>query len=124
MDQNRYILYLEDNRQLADLTAELLKMRGYQVKTAETAEQALRIIQENRPALILCDIILPVGEDGFGFREALQKKSDWSEIPFIFVSAFHGPNVRNYSKILGAAAHIGKPFDVGELCAKIGELLN
>lgn len=100
VDENRYILCLEDNRKRGDLTRELLEKCGYQVKSAKTFKQALHLIEEKHPAVILSDYIATGGVNGFEFREALHKRSDCSNIPFIYVTAFGAWNVNRYSYLL------------------------
>ena len=122
--QSGYILFLDDNHFLLQTTTDALETKGYRVRTAETADEALRIIRELQPALILCDIMLPDGMDGYEFRKELLKDADLSMIPFVFVSAFGGREVQRLSKLLGASGHLTKPFDVYTFFETIEKAIN
>ena len=122
--QTGYILFLDDNHFLLQTTTDTLETKGYRVRTAETADEALRIIRELQPALILCDIMLPDGMDGYEFRKELLKDADLSMIPFVFVSAFGGREVQRLSKLLGASGHLTKPFDVYTFFETIEKAIN
>ncbi|MFQ5798706.1 MAG: response regulator [Bacteroidota bacterium] len=118
-----YILYVEDNRKLSSLTAELLETSGYRVKTAATGTEALAHMDREPPALILMDLHLPGEMGGLEVYRKLQSKSSGKKIPFIVITGFAGSDSYIPAHELGAKAYFTKPFDIERLRRKIREIL-
>ena len=84
----------------------------YDVVTAESAEQAGKILEGQHVDLILLDIMMPQ-KDGITFLKELSESH--SDIPVIMVSAYSSPRFVFQSLRLGAADYLNKPFDVSEV---------
>ena len=110
MDQT--VLIIDDDVQIGDLEQELLVREGYRTLRAYSGTEALLLLEKERPALALLDLMLP----GLSGEELLPKLRD---IPVIVVSA--KPTVEDKVALLmgGAADYITKPFETAELLARI-----
>tara|TARA_R110002012_G_scaffold160895_1_gene322882 strand:- start:35148 stop:36218 length:1071 start_codon:yes stop_codon:yes gene_type:complete len=108
------ILIIEDNKDVRENTADILQLANYQVITADNGKVGLETIKENKPDLILCDIMMPE-LDGYGVLEALSSTSNSSSIPFIFLTAKVEKRDMRKGMNLGADDYLTKPFDENEL---------
>lgn len=79
-------LVVEDHADLRELTRRMLEQEGWAVEEAENGRVALQKVAENRPELIVLDLMMPE-MDGFSFIEALRKKEAWRTIPVVVVTA-------------------------------------
>ncbi|WP_421088504.1 response regulator [Pseudochrobactrum sp. MP213Fo] len=113
------ILCIEDEVQLRrDIVDELVEA-GYDVLEASNGRQALDKLARVCPDLVLCDISMP-GLNGYGVLKALQEKGpDYTEIPFVFLSALADPRHIVDGKRLGADDYLVKPIDYDLLLATI-----
>lgn len=113
------ILCIEDEAQLRhDIRDELIEA-GYQVVEAGDGSEALAILENQRPDLVLCDISMP-GLDGYGVLEELRRnEQEHAEIPFLFLSALGDPRHIVDGKRLGADDYLVKPIDYDLLLATI-----
>ncbi len=106
----RSILVVDDEDGIRELIAEVLICEGYTVASARNGRDALRVMEDTIPALILLDVNMTV-LDGFGFVKALVARG--IIVPTILVSAAN--NLAKHAKDLGAAAFVGKPFEIAHL---------
>ncbi|MCR5142253.1 MAG: response regulator transcription factor [Ruminococcus sp.] len=106
------ILIVDDDKNINDMLSEALENEGYNVTKAYSGTEALRILTDQRPDLLLLDLMLP----GLSGEEILQRTDG---IPIIVVSA--KVDVSDKVKLLlsGASDYITKPFDMQELLARI-----
>jgi CheY-like chemotaxis protein len=82
---DKFILLVDDNLDFALACKDLLKRDGLEVKIATRGEEALKILQESIPSLILLDLVMP-GMDGFGVVRELQHKEAWKNIPIVILT--------------------------------------
>jgi DNA-binding response OmpR family regulator len=111
----KQILIVDDDVLLRRSLAFNLEKAGYSASTAATAEDALKIIQYNRPTLVLLDIGLP-GIDGL---EAVKQIKDRYDLPVIFLTARRRELDEVLGLELGADDYVTKPFDFDVLLAHI-----
>ncbi|MDO4167816.1 MAG: response regulator transcription factor [Eubacteriales bacterium] len=109
------ILIVEDNRELADLLCDFLRMEHYSVCVADTGEKALQLYEQHGAKLVLLDIMLP-GKDGFAVCGKIREQSN---TPIIIISARTEKEDKLNGLILGADDYIEKPYDIDILLAKI-----
>ena len=107
-----HILIIDDDIHIGNMLQELLCAKGYSVSRAYSGTEAMLVLEGKRPDLILLDLMLP----GLSGEELLPKIK---ETPVIVVSA--KADVADKVSLLmnGACDYITKPFDVGELMARI-----
>jgi CRP-like cAMP-binding protein len=108
------ILVIEDNAEVRENLEEILELSGYEVLLAEDGKIGVEKAMKNKPDLILCDVMMP-RLDGFGVLNILSKKSQTSDIPFIFLTAKAEKSDFRRGMNLGADDYITKPFYKDEL---------
>jgi signal transduction histidine kinase len=112
------ILVVEDHLLLLEAIRDLLKLEGYEVLTANNGVEALEIMQEVEPSLILSDIMMPK-MDGYTLYERVRTNPRWTRIPFIFLTAKGEQKDVLKGKALGVEDYITKPFDTQELAVAV-----
>jgi DNA-binding response OmpR family regulator len=113
------ILIIEDDPKMADLVAHYLKRENIQAQFAKDGRQALMMIRERVPALVILDIMLP-DMDGLEVCKEIRK---FSKVPIIMLSARSETIDRVMGLNLGADDYIAKPFESHELIARIKAVL-
>ncbi len=114
------ILVLDDEPDVRNLLARILKEENYQVSEADTAESALSSIEESVPDLVIADINLP-GMSGLDFFKLVKENNP--QLPFIFLSGLTDEFDKVLGLELGAEDYITKPFGVRELKARVKVVL-
>ncbi len=114
------ILLVEDDLSIARLVQMYLEQRGISVHCAHDGPSGLRAVGEFHPAVVVLDIMLP-GMDGVGILKRLRREGN--RVPVIMLTARDTPMDKIHSLNLGADDYLAKPFDLGELLARIGALL-
>ncbi|GAA0399153.1 response regulator transcription factor [Paenibacillus motobuensis] len=109
------ILVIEDQEDVNHLLAEALTVAGYRVKSAYTGLDGIKEIQTNSYDLILLDIMLPYKSGD----EILKEMRTFSDAPVIIISAKDMVGVKIDLLRLGADDYITKPFDLGEVVARV-----
>lgn len=112
------ILIIEDNQDVRENTADILELEGYKVASAENGIIGVERAIELLPDVIVCDIMMPE-LDGYGVLEALNKNSQTSSIPFIFLTAKTEKIDMRKGMNLGADDYLTKPFTETELLEAI-----
>lgn len=117
------ILVVEDNPNVLELLEVTLRFKGYPVVTARNGEEALEIVAQQRPALIITDILMPT-MDGYSMVHTLRKDPRTINIPVIFVSATYiTPEDKTFALSLGATRFIEKPIDTNDFLLTVAEIL-
>ncbi len=128
MSKKRKILVVDDERTIREVVRRYLELEGFQVTEAETGPQALSILQEGPPDLIVLDIMLP-GVDGFSITRRLRGASEHNplradgDIPIILLTARSNEVDRVAGLELGADDYVTKPFSPRELVARVKTVL-
>lgn len=113
------ILIIDDDKEIVALITELLKKHGYNIDSAQNAEQGIKSLRF-KPDLILLDIILP---DGDGV-EVCRQICDQCDTPVILLSAIDSDIKRILGYEFGACQYITKPFNSDLLLAQIKSIFN
>lgn len=116
------ILLIEDNAEIRENTAEILELSNYDVQTAENGKVGIEMALQQKPDLIICDIMMPV-LDGYGVLHLLNKQDDLSGIPFIFLTAKSERGDMRKGMEMGADDYVTKPFTDIELLNAIDSRL-
>ncbi len=117
------ILIVEDVPNIRDLLQVTLSFKGYPVITASDGIQALQRVAEQRPALIISDLLMP-NLDGFGMTQQLRTNPLTRDIPIILISATYlSPEDREFARRLGAVRFLEKPVDTEEFLLTVAEIL-
>jgi len=113
------ILLIDDDQDLCQLTKKVLEMNGYTVDAFFEAASGVKYARQNRPNLILMDIILP-GLTGPEIIASLKTDQQFINIPVVFLSALvSGDDVESEGIMVGGLKYqtIGKPYEIDKLLA-------
>jgi CheY-like chemotaxis protein len=117
------ILVVEDVPNILDLLDVTLRFKGYPVKTARNGEEALDVVPEHPPALVITDIMMPK-MDGYTLAFNLRRNPDTSHIPIIFLSATYvTAEDKDFAMSLGAVRFMEKPVDPEDFLLTVAEVL-
>ena len=112
------ILLVDDSKTELHHLSEILGKKGYQVRTAENGEEALRRLAEEKPDLILMDVVMP-GQNGFQLKRTITRDPRWSDVPVIMCTSKNQETDKVWGMRQGARDYIVKPVNGEELMAKI-----
>ena len=115
------VLVVDDSKTELMFLSDLLKKSGMAVRTAENAEEAFRRLEEEKPDLILMDVVMP-GQNGFQLTRAISRNPLYADIPIIMCTSKNQETDRVWGMRQGAKDYIAKPVDAVELRAKIAAL--
>ncbi|WP_312889027.1 response regulator [Desertibacillus haloalkaliphilus] len=115
------ILVVDDQYGIRVLLNEILQKDGYQLYQAANGVQALTIVEEEEPDLVLLDMKIP-GMDGLEILKRIKEMN--SDIRVIMMTAYGELNMINEAMNLGAVTHFAKPFDIDDVREVIRENLD
>ncbi len=115
------VLVVDDSKTELLYMTNLLQKNGFAVKTAENAEEAFRRLAEEKPDLILMDVVMP-GQNGFQLTRAISRDPLFSDVPIIMCTSKNQETDRVWGLRQGARDYVTKPIEVSELLAKISAL--
>ena len=113
------ILAADDDPQLLRLVTRNLQLEGYEVRAASDGQQALELIEQQVPDLVLLDVMMP-RMDGFTLCHRVR---EFSSVPIIMVTARGQDQDKVRGLDLGADDYLTKPFSVDELLARVRAVL-
>lgn len=116
------ILIIDDSPTDVHVMTTMLEKHGYDVISSDNAEDGLDKAKQEKPDLVIMDVILP-GMNGFQATRALSKDAETSSIPIIIVSTKNMETDRVWGLRQGAKDYLAKPFKERELVSKIKNLL-
>lgn len=117
------ILIVEDIASVRELIDIQLKLRGYATQTAKDGQEALDLIAQEKPAVILTDILMP-RVDGFALAHTLRANPQTASIPIIFLSATYvSAEDEKFALGLGAMRFLPKPINTDELLIAVADAL-
>ena len=123
MSNKKRILCIEDEAEMIELMRLVLEREGFEVTGAMGGEQGLKVMRQEKPDLILLDLMMP-GIDGWEVYRQMRADKELAEIPVIIVTA----KAQSIDKVLGlqvakVADYITKPFGPKELIGSIERVL-
>ena len=115
------VLIVDDSPTDRQYLMELLAKNGYKVSTAESAEDALTKVKQQRPDLVLMDVVMP-GQSGFQATRTLSKDEATKNIPVIICTTKGQDTDKAWGMKQGARDYVVKPVVAADLLAKIAAL--
>ena len=112
------ILLVDDSKTELHYMSELLGKSGFSVRTAENGEEAMKRLGEDKPDLILMDVVMP-GQNGFQLTRAITRDPRFVNVPVIMCTSKNQETDKVWGMRQGARDYIVKPVDPPELMAKI-----
>ena len=116
------ILVVEDDPDLGEAMIAFLKDEGLDAKLARDGDQAMRLVDDLKPAAMILDLMMP-RRDGFSVLRELRADGRIANLPVIVVTAIFGLSERLYATELGAADYVTKPFELDELLERVRNVL-
>lgn len=121
--RGRRVLAVDDDESTQELVATMLLMYGVSVRTAGRAAQALEILSEWRPDMLLADIAMP-GEDGYALmRRVRSLPPPLGNIPAVALTAYSDPQSMQQAFAAGFDAHLAKPLEPHVLADALSKVL-
>ena len=114
----RKILVVDDSKTELHHLSDVLGKRGYTVRTAESGEEAMRRLEEEKPDLILMDVVMP-GQNGFQLTRVITRDPRFAGVPVILCTSKNQETDKVWGLRQGARDYIVKPVNADELIAKI-----
>ena len=112
------ILIVDDSKTELHHLSDVLGKRGYSVRTAENGEEAMRRLGEEKPDLILMDVVMP-GQNGFQLTRAITRDPRFADVPVIMCTSKNQETDKVWGMRQGARDYIVKPVNTDELIGKI-----
>lgn len=119
---NEKILVVDDEEHIAELISYNLTSNGYKVVIANNGIDAVKLAIEEKPSLILLDLMIP-GKDGYDVCKEVRSNSEIRNTPIIMLTAKSEEVDKILGLELGADDYITKPFSVRELLARVKAVL-
>lgn len=116
------ILVVDDEEYIQRILSFALTAEGFEVETASDGEEALEMIRECRPDVVVLDLMLPV-VDGLGVLRSIRENRETNQIPVVVLSAKGRDMDRQAALQGGANDYVTKPFNPARLIEKVQELL-
>ena len=109
---SRHVLVADDEPAIVEMIRDILEEYGFHVVTAANGAEALRLVEEAEPEVVLLDMNMPV-LDGEGFVAAIRERG--LRVPVVIMTA--GSSAKRWAAELGAEGYLSKPFDLSNLIA-------
>jgi chemosensory pili system protein ChpA (sensor histidine kinase/response regulator) len=116
------VLVVDDSLTMRKVLGRLLERENYKVTTAKDGMDALQILQELQPDIILTDIEMP-RMDGFELVRNIKADERLADIPLVIISSRTAEKHQSHARELGVNAFLGKPVQDDELIAQVSSLL-
>lgn len=117
----RKVLLVDDSKTELYHLSEILSKRGFAVRTAENGDEAMRRLDEDKPDLILMDVVMP-GQNGFQLTRMITRDPRFADVPVIMCTSKGQETDKVWGLRQGARDYIVKPVNGDELLAKIKAL--
>ncbi len=116
-------LVVDDSITMRRVTQRLLERNGFQVITAKDGVEAIGVLQDHRPDIILLDVEMP-RMDGYEFATHVRNNPDTASVPIIMITSRVSEKHRARAIELGVNDYLGKPYQEQELLHAVGQLLD
>jgi DNA-binding response OmpR family regulator len=119
---SKTILVADDEPNIVAALEYLLQQRGYEVLIARNGDEALMLLEERIPDLVLLDVMMP-RKSGYEICDRIRHRAEWQHIKVIMLSAKGRDAEVNKGLAMGADLYMTKPFSTRELMARISSLV-
>ncbi|MCC5932655.1 MAG: response regulator transcription factor [Candidatus Cyclonatronum sp.] len=116
------ILVVDDEEDLLEFIGYSLRKEGYDVLATDSGEQGIKMAKENRPDLILLDIMMP-GMSGIEVCRLIKQDTELKHIPIVFLTAKMDEKIEVQGLDLGADDYLPKPISTSKLKSRIKAVL-
>ncbi|MDC4226822.1 MAG: response regulator [Candidatus Manganitrophus sp.] len=119
---SKRVLIVDDNQDAIHILSAVLKRGGYAVSVAKNGAEAVEMVRQEHPALILLDIMMPK-MDGFEVCQEIKGSPETRNIPILMITARKDPESRKRGLEVGASEYLVKPIHPAEVLRKVQEYL-
>jgi len=119
-NENQRVLIVDDEKSISELISTSLRFVGFEVRTAASGAEALRVAEEFKPHALILDVMLP---DLDGFEVCRQLRDSGQDVGVLFLTAKDGTDDKIKGLTLGGDDYVTKPFSLEELVARLRALL-
>ena len=116
------VLIADDEPNIVTALEFLLQRNGYEVYIARNGDEALELVEQHQPDLVLLDVMMPL-KSGYEVCQRMRERTDWRHIKIIMLTAKGRDVEMSKGLSIGADLYITKPFSTQELMARINGLL-
>jgi DNA-binding response OmpR family regulator len=120
--QNTKVLIVDDDLEILNLTRSLMRRRGFEVIEASDGDEAMRQVLENRPDLVILDVMMP-GQSGWEVCRSIRETESLKDTGVIMLTGVGERMNEMTSPLYGADAHLDKPFEFDALDALVTQVL-
>ena len=117
------VLIIDDHSQTRQLVKWALADSGYGLYEASNGESGLQVADLVKPTLVLLDVVMPGGLDGYQVCEKMRASTELAGIKIVMLSANDSPKDRERGQQAGANAYLAKPFKPAALRGIVAKLL-
>jgi twitching motility two-component system response regulator PilH len=115
------VLIVDDSKTEIMFLTDALTRKGYSIRSAGNAEEAMARLVEEKPDLILMDVVMP-GQNGFQLTRAIVRDPRFADVPVIMCTSKNQETDKVWGMRQGAKDYVVKPVKIDELVAKIEAL--
>lgn len=124
MSRKKRILYIEDEKEMLELTRIVLEREGYEMLAAVGGAEGIEAVKREKPDLVLLDLMMP-DVDGWEVYRQMKADKEVADIPVIIITA----RTQSIDKVLGlkvakVADYITKPFGPSDLIKSVNRVLD
>lgn len=113
------VLMVDDNATNLQVLFKTLQPSGHRLLAAKSGEEAVKTATQTTPDLILLDIMMPPGINGYETLKRLKSEAALADVPVIFLSSLDSTESKVKGLALGAVDYISKPFEAAEVTARV-----
>jgi two-component system sensor histidine kinase/response regulator len=113
------VLVIDDTAEVRELVQTVLDSSDFETIAAADGASGIAMARQHLPSLILCDVNMPPGMDGYGVLKEIRSDPATATIPFVFLSGAADKSNMRQGMELGADDYLTKPFTLGELLAAV-----
>jgi two-component system chemotaxis response regulator CheY len=115
------VLAVDDSRTLRDMLSDCLGRAGHQVITACDGAEALKVLREHWPDIVITDLNMPV-MNGLDFIEAARVEEAGRDLPLLLLTTETADDLKEKARRVGATGWLTKPFNADQLLCLIDQL--
>lgn len=128
-NERRCIVLVDDDRDFLEMNRRLLEKSGYSVSCFEDTDEAMRMMRDTKPGLVVTDLMMSGLDSGFRLSREIKEDPVLCDVPIIIVTAVSSlqgfsfnPNSPEELESLNADAYFDKPVSEDDFLIKVGEL--
>lgn len=123
MGKVRTLVLIEDEPQQREVVQMMFEVEGYNVLSSNSAEEALKYIEQSEPDVVVTDVKL-TGMDGFSLFDHVRNTLQKDRLPFVFITGYNHPEtIEKMTKSQGTA-YVTKPYEPIDLLITVDKLIS